>query len=124
MAAPQIVQTPAMPRSRRPIVLVGAGGIVRDAHLPAYRKAGFQVAGAYDLDQAKAASLARDFGIAKVYGSLPEAVRQASPDVVFDVAVPASAILSILRELPPHSVALIQKPMGEDLAAARAIRDV
>ena len=124
MAAPQIVQTPAMPRSPRPIVLIGAGGIVRDAHLPAYRKAGFQVAGVYDLDQGKAAALARDFGIAKVYGSLPEAVRQAAADVVFDIAVPASAILSILRELPPRSVALIQKPMGEDLAAARAIRDV
>src|SRR5918911_5232592 len=124
MAAPQIVQTPAMPRSPRPIVLIGAGGIVRDAHLPAYRKAGFQLAGVYDLDQGKAAALARDFGIATIYGSLPEAVRQAPADVVFDVAVPASAILSILRELPPRSVALIQKPMGEDLAAARAIRDV
>src|SRR5947209_10930845 len=32
-----------------PIAIVGAGGIVNDAHLPAYRKAGFQVVGIYDL---------------------------------------------------------------------------
>ena len=32
-----------------PIVSIGAGGIVRDAHLPAYRKARFQVHGIYDL---------------------------------------------------------------------------
>ena len=33
-----------LPDHPRPIVLIGAGGIVRDAHLPAYAKAGFTVA--------------------------------------------------------------------------------
>ncbi|MGN6103204.1 MAG: gfo/Idh/MocA family oxidoreductase, partial [Devosia sp.] len=33
------------PSTPRPIVIVGAGGIVGDAHLPAYRLAGFRVAG-------------------------------------------------------------------------------
>ncbi len=28
------------PGSPKPIVIIGAGGIVRDAHLPAYRQAG------------------------------------------------------------------------------------
>ena len=37
-----------MPSTPRPIVIIGAGGIVKDAHLPAYRKAGFLVAGPYD----------------------------------------------------------------------------
>ena len=31
------------PMSNRPIVLIGAGGIVESAHLPAYQKAGFEI---------------------------------------------------------------------------------
>ncbi|MCC6777635.1 MAG: gfo/Idh/MocA family oxidoreductase, partial [Hyphomicrobiales bacterium] len=37
------------PSTPRPIVIIGAGGIVTDAHLPAYRLAGFPVAGVFDL---------------------------------------------------------------------------
>ena len=40
-----------LPRAPRPIVIVGAGGIVNDAHLPAYRLAGLPVALAYLLFQ-------------------------------------------------------------------------
>ena len=47
-----------MPSAPRPIVILGTGGIVSDAHLPAYRKAGFTVAGLYDLDRARAEALA------------------------------------------------------------------
>ena len=36
-----------------PIAIVGAGGIVNDAHLPAYRKAGFDVIGIYDVRAAR-----------------------------------------------------------------------
>ena len=32
------------PSAPKPIVLIGAGGIVRDAHLPAYAKAGLKAA--------------------------------------------------------------------------------
>jgi shikimate 5-dehydrogenase len=45
----------------RPIVSIGAGGIVRDAHLPAYKKAGFPVVAIADLDKSKAENLARAF---------------------------------------------------------------
>jgi hypothetical protein len=34
-----------LPSNPRPIVTFGAGSIVGDAHFPAYRKAGFPVAG-------------------------------------------------------------------------------
>lgn len=120
----QVVQQPRLPQSPRPIILIGAGGIVRDAHLPAYRKAGWHVAGVYDLDQEKAGLLAHDFEIEQVYGSLATAIAEAPGNAVFDIAVPASATLDILRLLPSHAVVLIQKPMGEDLAGARAIRDL
>ena len=57
-----------LPDRPRPIVLVGAGGIVRDAHLPAYAKAGFTVASLTDLDQDRARTLADAYGIAETYG--------------------------------------------------------
>ena len=37
------------PSKKHPIVIIGTGGIVKDAHLPAYKKAGFEVIGLYDL---------------------------------------------------------------------------
>lgn len=123
MSALPIHQTPTLPKSPRPIVLIGAGGIARDAHLPAYKRAGFSVVGIYDLHRERAEALARDFAIPSVYSSLERAVQRAPRGVVFDVAVPASAMLSILQQLPPTSVVLLQKPMGEDLSQARAIRD-
>ena len=51
------------PKVARPIVLIGAGGIVHDAHLPAYAKAGFPVAAVVDLNREKAEALAEKFGI-------------------------------------------------------------
>ena len=34
-----------MPKNALPLVIIGAGGIVSDAHLPAYKKAGFEEIG-------------------------------------------------------------------------------
>lgn len=104
-----------------PIQLVGAGGVVRDAHLPAYRLANLPVAGVFDLAVDRARQLAADFAIPRVFESLPELVRSAAPETVFDVAVPATAIESVLRELPRGAAVLVQKPFGEDLAHARAL---
>jgi predicted dehydrogenase len=113
-----------MPVHPRPIVIIGAGGIVNDAHLPAYRKAKFDVAGILDVDQAKAQRTAQAFSISTVYASLAAAVSDAPPDAVFDIAVPAFAVLDILPHLPDGAGVLIQKPMGENLAGARVIRDL
>ena len=46
------------PSRPRPIVTIGAGSIVADAHFPAYGKAGFPVAGVFDLDAARAKGVA------------------------------------------------------------------
>ena len=113
-----------MPEKARPIVMIGAGGIVNDAHLPAYKKAGFPVAGIYDIDPNRAQKTATTFGIPRVYRSLDEAVNEAPAKAVFDVAVPASSILSVLPVLPDGAGVLIQKPMGENQHTARQIRDL
>ena len=43
-------QTWPIPSKTSPIIIIGTGGIIKDAHLPAYKKAGFEVAGLYDVD--------------------------------------------------------------------------
>lgn len=117
-------QHPKMPERARPIVMLAAGGIVRDAHLPAYKLAGFPVAGIYDIDHAKASALAGEFGIPRVYASLAEAVASAPKEVVFDVAVPAAGLEEVIAALPDGAAALIQKPFGENLEQARRLRDL
>lgn len=106
------------PKTARPIVMIGSGGIVRDAHLPAYRKAGFPVVALVDTDREKAESLAKKFAIPHAGTSIADAIQYAPPDAVFDVAVPAKAIPSILPQLPDGAAVLMQKPMGETLAEA------
>jgi predicted dehydrogenase len=106
------------PSRPRPIVIVGAGGIVNDAHLPAYRLAEFPVAGIFDLDRSRADALAAQWGL-KVFSSLAEA---ASADgAVFDLAIPPAAHLDVLSALPKGSAVLMQKPMGRDLDEATRI---
>ena len=110
-----------MPAAPRPISIIGAGGIVRDGHLPAYRKLGLSVAGVYDVNPDVARQLAADFGVERVYGSLEEALGHGGTEGVFDLALPPAALLGTVEQLPEGSVALMQKPLGPDLATARRI---
>ncbi len=113
--------TPPRPQVPRSIVVIGAGGIVHDAHLPAYSKAGFPVAALVDANTEKASALANTFSVPLATSSLDEAIRKSPKDCVFDVAVPAGAILDVLPLLPDGSAALIQKPMGNTLEEAEQI---
>jgi predicted dehydrogenase len=108
-----------LPKAPRPIVVIGAGSIVRDAHLPIYRRLNFPVAGILDVNPAAARERAEAFGIARVFTSLDEAAQ--TPDAVFDVAIPPHQIASVIEHLPIGAPVLIQKPMGRDLADARRI---
>ncbi len=107
-----------MPARPRPIVTFGAGSIVTDGHYPAYRKAGFPIAGLYDPDLAKARAVAEKWGT-RAFASQEEAL--AVEDAVFDLATPPAAHAGILSKLPQGAPVLIQKPMGRDLAMATEI---
>jgi len=107
------------PSRPRPIVGIGAGGIVNDAHLPAYRAAGLPVAGLYDPDRERGRRTAERFGVERVFERLEDAL--ARDDAVFDVAVPPAELAALVARLPAGSAALLQKPMGLDLADASAI---
>ena len=102
----------------RPIVIFGAGSIVRDAHLPAYAQSGYEVRGIYDPDLGKARDLAAQHGCV-AYEFAEDAY--VHDDVVFDLATPPDAHANILQNLPRGAPVLIQKPMGSDLDAATEI---
>src|SRR5688500_20131283 len=76
----------ALPSRPRPIVIIGAGGVVRAAHLPVYQRLKFPIAGLYDINPDASREMARRFGVPTVFSSLAEAAWSA--DAVFALAVP------------------------------------
>ena len=105
------------PAAPKPIVIIGAGGIVDDAHLPAYRLADFPIAGVFDLNPERAKTVAGKWGI-PAFATLEDAI--ATPNSVYDLALPPGAHLDVLPKLPDGAAVLLQKPMGRDLAEANA----
>ena len=118
LAVADLKQSWPRPRTPSPIVIIGAGGIVNDAHLPAYRLANLPVAGVFDLDRDKARAVA-DRWDTHAFATLEEAI--ATPKAVYDLALPPAAHLDVLPVLPDGAVVLLQKPMGRDLGEATAI---
>jgi predicted dehydrogenase len=117
----EINYKPVLPETTQPIIVIGAGGIVADAHLPAYKIAGFEVYGIVNRTKARAQKLADQFGIPHVYDTLAEAVAQAPDNVVYDLTIMPEQYLDTLKQLPDGSAVLIQKPMGDDFVQAKEI---
>lgn len=110
-----------LPQHSLPIILIGAGGIANDAHLPAYKLAGFWVAGIYDINRERALEMAAKFDIPLVYYSMEDVLARSPRSAVFDIAVPGPELLAVLKQLPEGSNVLMQKPMGENLEMAHQI---
>lgn len=125
MQIPQDIDYKAqMPIHPKPIAIIGAGGIVKGAHLPAYRKAGWNVVAICDPVMAKAEQLAAQFNICKVYDNIAQMIVNIPADVIFDVAVPASVLKDVLQQLPRRATMMMQKPMGENIQGAEEIMQV
>ena len=110
--------------SSLPICIIGAGGIVNDAHLPAYKIAGYNVHGIFDVDVVKAKATAEKFSIPSYYTSLQEMITAAPANAVFDMAVPGSQTIAVLQQLPDEATVLLQKPMGENFEEAKKILQI
>jgi predicted dehydrogenase len=119
-----ITYQPTLPTTLYPIYIIGAGSIVKDAHLPAYKLAGFSVAGITNRDRGKAESLAGEWNVGTVFSSVEEMVQAAPPEAVYDLTLPADLFAQTLRLLPDGAAVLIQKPMGEFMSQAREILQV
>lgn len=116
---------PEMPSDRSvPIGCVGAGFIMNDCHLVAYREAGLNPVAitALDLNQARAA--AERHRISRVYDSLDKLLDD--PEIqVLDVAVPPDVELEVIRTAVARKKGLrgilAQKPLGANFAQAAEI---
>jgi len=106
---------------KRPIGIVGAGGIVDGQHLVAYRKAGLEVVGITDVDSDRAREVAERHGIPRVFVDLDELLADDRIGVV-DIAVPVSQQPEIFRAaVAAGKNVLAQKPFTEDPATAREL---
>ncbi|CAD0000799.1 Gfo/Idh/MocA family protein [Flavobacterium salmonis] len=112
---------PLLPETTQPIIIIGASGIVKDAHLPAYKMAGMSVFGITNRTLSKSQDMAEQFGIPNVFENVAEAVKNAPSNAVYDITVLPDQYIEILEQLPDGAAVLIQKPMGNDLAQAREI---
>ncbi|AZI26921.1 gfo/Idh/MocA family oxidoreductase [Pedobacter sp. G11] len=115
---------PELPETKQPIIIIGAGGIVADAHLPAYKIAGFEVFGIVNRTRERAQKLADTFGIPNVFNTVAEAVANAPVNAVYDLTTMPAQYIDALNQLPDGSAVLIQKPMGDDFAQANEILEL
>ena len=122
MNIPDLQYMPALGRKTDfPIGVVGAGGIVEAAHLPAYQKAGFTVAGIFDLIPERAERLAAQFAIRKDFRRLDDMLRDPEIEII-DIAVLPSAQVSIAAQaLYAGKHVLCQKPLAESLSEAKLL---
>lgn len=104
---------------------IGAGMIMSECHLAAYRKAGFQVAAIASRTQQHAAEVAQRWHIPTVHVS-PEALI-ADPDIeIVDLAFPPDQQPALIRAAlaAPHIKGILaQKPLALTLDEARLLRD-
>ena len=103
------------------IGIVGCGGIVNYAHLPAYAAHGLRVLACYDVNAETARKTAADHGIPTAYESLDALLADERIEIV-DIAVPAEYQRAIAeRALAAGKHLLCQKPLAEELPDAVAI---
>ena len=116
-----VTYKPLLPETEQPIIIIGASGIVKDAHLPAYKMAGFKVFGITNRTISKAHALAEKHHIEHIFDTVADAVKQAPKNAVYDITVLPDQYIDILEQLPDGAAVLIQKPMGNDYKQAKEI---
>lgn len=118
MALPERVSLPELG-----IGVVGAGWIVRECHLPAYRAAGLNVVAIASRQMNHAAEAAAEFGIRLVAGSWQELLDSPAVEVL-DIAFPPDKQPEVIREALKRDHIrgiLAQKPLAVDLATAQRV---
>ena len=101
---------------------IGAGFIMRDVQLPAYRRAGFNVAAIMSRRPDVAREVAELRGIPRVYETLDEMLND--PDIqILDIAIPPDRQLELVRGAVTRGKhlkgILAQKPLAMTYQAAR-----
>jgi predicted dehydrogenase len=119
---------PCLPRRKDwRIGCAGAGFIVRDCHLVAYRNAGFNPVAIASRDPATARSVANQRGMMKVHETYDELLADEQVEVL-DVAVPPDAQPDLIRRAVEKGKGrlrgiLAQKPLALSVSDARDVVD-
>ncbi|HUY35953.1 MAG TPA: Gfo/Idh/MocA family oxidoreductase [Pirellulales bacterium] len=116
---------PRLPKQKKVgIGCIGAGFIMADCHLVAYREAGFQPLAITSRTRDRARGVAERHGIPKVYETYQELLADRRIEVI-DIAVPPDVQLAVVREAVKHKDhlrgILAQKPLGMNYAEAKQI---
>jgi predicted dehydrogenase len=104
---------------------IGAGMIMADVHLEAYRLAGFPVVAIASRTESKARALAERYGIETVHANPIDLIKDPNVDIV-DIAFPPDRQPELIRAAlaQDHVKAILaQKPLALTLEEAVALRD-
>jgi predicted dehydrogenase len=104
---------------------IGAGMIMAECHLAAYKEAGFTVAAIASRTKSRAESVASRWGIPRVHDT-PEALIKDTDVEILDIAYPPDQQPALIRAAlkEPHIKAILaQKPLALSLDEARKLRD-
>jgi predicted dehydrogenase len=116
------ITAPPPPDPSLGIGCVGAGFIMADCQLPAYRAAGLHPVAITSRSRDKAAVVAARHGVSTVHDTLDELLADTRVEIV-DLAVPPDEQLGLIERVcaAPRRVRgiLAQKPLGVDLAQAK-----
>ena len=114
---------PLPPKTDFGIGIIGCGGIVNYAHLPAYKAAGFTVLACYDHTPETAIRTAREHGIPRVAASIDDLLADPAIAIV-DIAVTPWAQAEIAsRAIAAGKHCLCQKPLTDRYDDAARIVD-
>jgi predicted dehydrogenase len=116
---------PVMPeRKDFRIGCIGAGFIMRDCHLVAYRDAGFNPQAITSLNSDESEAVAKRHNIPKVYASWQELIADPGIEIV-DIAIPPDNQLEVVRGIVKQSNhikgVLCQKPLAMNYEEAKMI---
>ncbi|MDB5524454.1 MAG: gfo/Idh/MocA family oxidoreductase [Rhizobium sp.] len=104
---------------------IGAGMIMAECHLAAYKEAGFPVVAIASRTRANAVKVAERWGIPKIHETPEDLITDPSIDIV-DLAFPPDQQPALIRAAlkEPHIKAILaQKPLALSLDEARKLRD-
>jgi predicted dehydrogenase len=108
-----------------PIGCIGAGMIMAECHLAAYKQAGFPVVAIASRSREHAAAVAGRWGIPRVHAT-PAALIEDPALAILDLAFPPDQQPALIRQAlkQPHVKAILaQKPLSLTLGEAIALRD-
>jgi predicted dehydrogenase len=119
---------PRLPRRKDfRIGCVGAGFIMRDCHLVAYRQAGFHPIAITSRDPTRAHAVAKQHGLQRVHTTYAELLADREIEVL-DIAVPPDVQPDIIREAVLHNDhlhgILAQKPLAMSYHEAKKCVDL